>query len=407
MRQRELAYDPEMEVLRKRYWDLNTKPGGTRPAIRIETEPFAHEIIPKAEQQCTDPFAKRIEDQLLYRIYHRRIVGDDQLVPKTYQAGWRIHVDYFGFPVTKTMGTSINNTGTSGFRVNHAITNIAEDFHKLKPLTAVVDREYTRNYLAAVEDSIGDILPLEMIGCPALATFLTRNLLDLMSMENYYLSMMDAPDDVHRIMEYLLQNAFTLMRFFEDEKIMYLNNGENDNIWVSSYLFTDKLPAPDYSGVPRLKDMFLRTDSQETVGISPAMFSEFCLPYYQRLCALGGLWYYGCCEPVHPFWESSLVTIPNIKKVSISKWCDEEIMGQHLRGSGIVYSRKIDATLIGLEEEIRADGLAGYIQATMKHAKDCQVEFISRDIISTYGKPEKLKTAVNIMRREIASALGG
>ena len=404
---KELAYSPEMEALRKRYWDLNTKNNGTCPTVRIETEPFAHEIIPPAEQQCRDPFAKRIEDQLLYKLFHHQIIGDDQLIQKTYQLGWRINVDYFGFPITKTMGTSTSNTETAGFRVNHAIVNIAEDFQKLKPLNVVVNREYTRNYLAAVEDSIGDIMPVEMIGCPALATFLTRNLLDLMSMENYYLAMMDTPDDVHRIMEYLLQNALLLMRFFEDEKIMYLNNGEAENIWISSYLFTDKLPAPDYNGTPRLKDMFLRTDSQETVGISPAMFNEFCLPYYQRLCALGGLWYYGCCEPVHPIWESSLVTIPNIKKVSISKWCNEEIMGHHLRNSGIVYSRKIDASLVGLEGEINADGLAKYMQTTMKHTKDCQIEFIARDIISTYGNPGKLKTAVNIMRKEIAASLDG
>ena len=405
--QRELAYSPGMEALRKQHRDLNTKNSGTRPTVRIETEPFAHEIIPQKEQQCSDPFAKRIEDQLLYRIFHHQIVGDDQLIPKTYQVGWRINVDYFGFPVTKTMGTTIHEGAATGYRVNHAITAIAEDFHKLKPLRASVDREYTTNYRTAVEDSIGDILPVEMIGCPALATFLTRNLLDLMSMENYYLAMMDTPDDVHRIMEYLLQNAFILMRFFENEKIMYLNNGEVENIWTSSYLFTDKLPAPDYNGTPRLIDMFLRTDSQETVGISPAMFNEFCLPYYRRLCAAGGLWYYGCCEPVHPFWESSLAAIPNIKKVSISKWCNEEIMGHHLRNSGIVYSRKIDASFAGLEGELNTDGLARYMQASMKHAKECQIEFISRDILSTYGNPGKLKTAADIMRREIATALGG
>jgi hypothetical protein len=208
-------------------------------------------------------------------------------------------------------------------------------------------------------------------------------------------------------MEYLLLNALILMRFFENEKIMYVNNGEVDNIWTSSYLFTDKLPAPDYNGSPRLKDMFLRTDSQETVGISPAMFNEFCLPYYRRLFEAGGLWYYGCCEPVHPFWESSLKTIPNIKKVSISKWCNEEIMGRHLRNSGIVYSRKIDATFFGMEGEVRIDELSAYIQTTMKHAKDCQIEFISRDILSAYGNPGKLRTAANIMRKEINAALNG
>jgi hypothetical protein len=43
----------------------------------------------------------------------------------------------------------------------------------------------------------------------------------------------------------------------------------------------------------------------------------------------------------------------------------------------------------------------------MKHAGGCQIEFIARDIISTYGNPGKLKTAVSIIRKEIAAALSG
>ena len=403
-KQRELANSLEMESLRKQHWELNTHHRGTCPTVRIETAGFRKEIIPDIQIQCSDPFARTIENQLLYYIYHHQIVGDDQLIPKTYQISWKVDVDYFGFPVTKSIG--INTvTGTNfGFKVNHAISNIDDDFYKLKPLKASVDRDYTNNYITAVEDSIGDILQVEITGWPALATFLTRQLLDLMSMENFYLAMVDTPDQVHRIMKYLLQNAKNLMTFYETENIMYVNNGEVD-LWNSTYPFTDKLPAPSFEGRPRLIDMFLRTDSQETVGISPDMFNEFCLPYYQELCALGGLWYYGCCEPVHPIWECSLMTIPNIKKVSISKWCNEEIMGQHLRNSGIVYSRKIDSTFIGLDGEIDADGLARYIQATIKYAKDCQIEFVYREIQTTYGNPGKLRAAVDIIRKEINSAL--
>ena len=82
-------------------------------------------------------------------------------------------------------------------------------------------------------------------------------------------------------------------------------------------------------------------------------------------------------------------------------------MGHHLRNSGIVYSRKIDSTFIGLKGDVDADGLAKYMQGTMKHAKDCQIEFIAREIISLNGNPGKLKTAVDIMQREISAALGG
>jgi hypothetical protein len=219
-KQRELAYLPEMENLRKQYWDINCKNNGAHPTVRIETQGFRHEFIPGSERICTDHFAKRIEDQLLYAIYHNKIVNDDQLVSKTYQMGWRINVDNFGFPVTRTLATKSNESKQRGYRIDHAITDIEKDFHKLKPLKASVDRDYTEQYRDAAENSIGDILPIEMTGWPALATNLTKNLLDLMSMENFYLAVIDTPDQVHRLMKYLLQNAVNLMNFFESERIM-------------------------------------------------------------------------------------------------------------------------------------------------------------------------------------------
>ena len=102
-----------------------------------------------------------------------------------------------------------------------------------------------------------------------------------------------------------------------------------------------------------------------------------------------------------------MVTIPNIKKVSIRKWCNEEIMVHHLRNSGIIYSRKIDSTFVGLGGEIDAEGLAKYIQGTMKNAKECQIEFTYREIQTMYGTPSKLRTAVDIMRNEINAAPDG
>lgn len=403
-RQLSFASEPHMEELRRRHWELNNLVNGTLPVVRIETDNYISELVPENLLECETPFARNIERQLLYYLRHYELTGDDMIIPKTFQMEWTVHIDRFGFPIKRE--TAVSGTGHRiGYKTVYAIKSISRDFHKLKPLTASVDRTYTNAYRTAIEELIGDILPVEMIGWPKGVTFLTRNLLDLMSMEDFYIAMLDEPDEVHRIMEYLLNNAFILMEFYERERIMYVNNGAVD-LGNSSYPFTDQLPAADYQGVPRLKDMFLRTDSQETVGISPAMFNEFCLPYYKRLCQRAGLWYYGCCEPVHPIWEGSLSQIKNIKKVSISKWCDEEIMGQHLLNSGIVYSRKLDPLFLGADSGLDAEGLAASIRKTMKYAGGCQIEFLSREVATLYGNTAKLRTAVDIIRREIADALG-
>lgn len=394
--QLEMAHSQIMDVVYKRQWNLNNATGGTDPVVRIETENFVHELVPDKTIQCETPLARTIERRLLFLMNHHHLTGDDRLIPKTYSLEWIVNVDPYGFPIEKDIG-QLGNKHTNSFSIRHAIDSIEDDFHKLKPLAVSVDRPGTESLRAQIEDLIGDILPVEMVGWPKGVTFLTRCLLDLISMEGLYHALYDEPDGVHRIMEYVLNNAFALMDFFEKERIMYINNDTTD-MGNSTYPMTDALPAPGYTGVPRLVDMYLRTDSQETVGVSPAMFNEFFLPYYVRLCQRGGLWYYGCCEPVHDIWESSLSKIANIRKISISKWCDEEIMGSLLANKPMVYSRKLDALFLGGGFELDAKGLKKYIEATMRYAKECQVEFLAREIPSIYGNTAKLRDAVDIIR---------
>ena len=387
-----LAHSPAMDEIYKRQWDINTGTGGTCPVVRIETEGLVNDLVPINTIECETPVARTLEHKMLFFMNHHKLTGDDRLVPKTYQLEWIVNIDPYGFPIQKEV-----DEHSHGFKIHHAIKSIEEDFHKLKPLSATVDRAGTQNFRAVVEDTIGDILPVEMAGWPKGITFLTRCLLDVISMEDMYRALYDEPEGIHRLMEYMLGNALALMEFYEKEQIMYINNGATD-MGNSTYPMTTDLPAPGYSGVPRLIDMYLRTDSQETVGISPAMFREFFLPYYRRLCERGGLWYYSCCEPVHDIWESSLSGIKNIRKVSISKWCNEEIMGKHLANKPIVYSRKLDALFLGGGVSLDEQGLAKYIKDTMRHAKGCQIEFLSREIASIYGNTAKLRRAVDIIR---------
>jgi len=395
--QLELAHSPIMDEIYKRQWALNTGTGGTTPVVRLETENFAHELVPEETIQCETPLARTIERKLLFFMNHHRLTGDDRLMIKAYPLEWLVNIDPYGFPLQMEFGLAAGNRHTGGFSVTHAINSVEDDFDKLKPLTITVDRAGTTSLRDQINDAIGNIMPVEMIGWPKGVTFLTRCLLDLMSMEGLYHALYDDPKGVHRMMEYVLNNALILMDFYEKEGIMYVNNDATD-MGNSTYPMTNALPASGYTGVPRLTDMYLRTDSQETVGVSPTMFGEFFLPYYSRLMARGGLWYYGCCEPVHTIWESCLSPISNIKKISVSKWCDEEIMGSQLANKPIVYSRKLDALFLSGGYDLDAKGLKQYIQETMRHAKGCQIEFLSREIPMIYGNTAKLREAVDIIR---------
>jgi hypothetical protein len=130
------------------------------------------------------------------------------------------------------------------------------------------------------------------------------------------------------------------------------------------------------------------------------MFGEFCAPYYRAVCAPLGLLYWGCCEPAHPLWEH-IRPMPHLKKVSISRWCDQPFMGEALRGTDIVFSRKPDPKFLGVHERLDEEAWAAHVRETLEAARGCFVEFIYRDVYTVHGNLAKPRRAVEIARREI------
>ena len=253
---------------------------------------------------------------------------------------------------------------------------------------------------AFLDDLLGDLLPVRIRTGTYGATMLTHRVVELMGMQAYLLAILDAPDAVHALMAYLRDNALRVMRWAESEGLLRLNNGNQDS-FGSSYNFTERLPAPGLNGGPvRLCDMWGASNSQETVGISPAQFHEFCFPYYRDVCEPVGLLYYGCCEPAHPFWDD-IRRLPHLKKVSISRWCDEAFMGEALRGTEIVYSRKPHPNFLSVDERLDEDAWAAHIRETLDATRGVSVEFIVRDVYTVHGNLNNARRAVEIARREI------
>jgi hypothetical protein len=142
-------------------------------------------------------------------------------------------------------------------------------------------------------------------------------------------------------------------------------------------------------------------ESQETVLCSPAQCEEFVFAYYRPIAEKFGRTYYGCCEPVHSRWES-LKTLPNLKRLSISPWCDEAMMAETL-GRDYVYSRKPNPAIISVrdfdEDLIRAD-----LRKTLDVTHDCNVEIIMKDVHTLSGDPHRMARWVEIAREMIAEA---
>lgn len=395
MRQQEIASLPVMNERLEQWRALNTgRPA--KPPVILETWTFDQEFIPEnGVLESLSPVARQIERQLLINIRNHELIDDDKIIPPYYEIPWQTQTDKYGLEL------EIAHADEPGiaYQYKHPVTDIERDFHKILPSTFRFFKEETLRQKKFIEDLIGDIIPVIVTGHPE-TLCLTQNFIHLMGMESFYFAMIDHPDIIHMLLRQFTDDFIRISEVRGANGLLTFGN-RSDHI-ISSHTITGEPADPGPTRTVDLTDSWAWVESQETSAIAPQMFEEFFLSYYAEACSHMGHIYYGCCEPVHPVYELLLSRIPNIRKFSISKWCDEEKMGEALRGSGIVYSRKPDPTFVGIGGPVLdTEGWRDHIIKTLSAAKGCQLEFIIRDVYTCCGNLGKAKHAVEIAREQI------
>lgn len=401
-RQAEIAALPVMEARRRLWTDMNDGKPGARPPFAIESWTFDRDFLPASIFQCRSEYGRKLEGAFLRNIRHHEILNDDHVCPDTLDMGWHVWCDELGIEIPTSYAKDAEGVVT-GYHFDCPIRDLRDGFEMVKPSRFGVDRESTLAEKAFLEETFGDLLPVAIRSGTYGRNCLTQRLVRLMTMETFFLAMYDCPDKLHAVMGLLRDNALRMSKWAEQEGLLVLNNG-NQCTCGTCFNFTTLLPkSPVGVGPVRLSDMWGTMDSQETVGISPELFHEFFFPYYRDLAALFGLVYWGCCEPADPIWETSLSKLPNLKAVSISRWANQSFMAEVLEGRGIVFSRKPDPNLLGVDVRLNEEAWAREIRTTLEIAqgKDLPLEFVVRDVYSMHGDLGKPRRAVEIARREI------
>lgn len=385
---------------RKKLWYAHNNCKAERPVIVYETFPFEREILPAS--QCISEDAKIIEHQLLRAIANYEQINDDKVVSPYYTVDWHIEFLRYGIETKKIFAK--DNLGlNTGYRDEHLITDIMKDLPNLKPSVYSVNREFTMKRMNMVEEIIGDILPvvikntsLQWEACVSIRA------VELMGSEAMMTSMIENPDEIKKLFRYLTDDIQSYISWQESEKLLTLNN-ENDYVGSGSYGFTNELPTERYleTGNVTTKDLWVNLNSQESVGISPKMYGEFIFPYIMEIAKRFGLVYHGCCEPVESIWADYISKIPSLRKVSISPWCNEQFMGDALKGSNVIYSRKPHPVLLGVDKDLNEEAFTNSIQTTLKCASGCTLEFIFRDLYTLAGNIKKVGQATDIIKQQI------
>ena len=391
----------ELNQKRIKEWYLHNDLKGERPMVQLEMWTFEQEIIPQ-RLKCVTPKARALEAQLYRNFLNRELFDDDRVVPDYFPLSYDAWFRMFDIEV-KVENAQLDGHQSLGHHFIPCLEDLEEDYEegKIKPSTFGVDLERTEKKKQFIEEMIGDILPVK-IQMDCLYSVPTQMLVHIMSMEQMMFNMYDYPELFKKMMGQIADDTLAYYRMLEEKKLI-LPTTTFESVGQGTFAFTNDLPGEDvFRERPfTTKDVWGFMDSQETVGISPQMYEEFIFPCYQKISSQYGLLSYGCCEPVHPIWERCISKLENLRKVSISPWCDEAYMGEQLRGSQVIYHRKPSPNYLGVDRILDEDALREHIRTTLRAAKGCKVEFTQRDVYTIHNDLDKARRYIEIIREEI------
>lgn len=397
VKQLELANMERNQKLTKMWYNHNELQG-ERPMIHLEMETFSHEILPQ-RMQCKGTFARVVEKQILDNYLNQELFDDDRVTPDYYPLEYDQWFRLFDVDVKIQHTTGMGGAESLGHHFIPVLKNLEEDYGKLKKSTFGIEIASTMKKKEVIEDAIGDILPVKLITA-CLYSVPTQMLVHIMDMQDMMLAMYDDPELFLEMMDRIAEDTLAYYRLMEEKQII-LPTVAGEPLGQGSWCYNRTLPG-NADRPLKSTDVFGFMDSQETVGISPDMYEEFIFPCYQKIASQFGLLSYGCCEPVHPIWERCLSKLPNLRKISISPWCEEEYMGEQLRGSRVIYHRKPSPNYLGVDKILDEDAFRGHIRKSLKAAAGCEMEITQRDVYTIHNNVEKAHRYIEIIKEEIA-----
>lgn len=348
--------------------------------------------------KCTDPECRRLEEILVGAILAYERVDDDRIIPDRFVVEWSTEVsnrcDELQFKHAED-----GKGGALGFETNKPIKNIDADFHKLKRRTAKVDRKLTARRVELAAEVFRGLLPVVAGSCGSHhSDGISYSAVLLVGMQELYFEMAANPDSVHRLFTLFAEDNMALGQWQEDEGLLTINNDGNQGYCSGSSQFTDKVPGRRIGPGEKVlsTDRYGYLEAQEAAGISPDMFAEFLMPHFRRLASKFRIFKFGCCEPVHGFMPH-LAQLPNLHKVSVTPWCDQQKLASNCRKDVIWCRKPVPLKLCG--PVFDPNDFKAHLRETIDIGADFFVEFVFRDTNRLTGAMEgRLSEACRIIR---------
>ncbi len=386
----ELAARPVEDEKRKLWYAVNSLQK-VRPLIFCSPENSWREILPKESLLCEDRLARDWELRLRMEIFWGSQMNDDRVIEPIFPVSYVFHRTNWGMEETYEQ---VAERGS--FRWKAPLTDY-KDMDKLRFPKITVDYEATEQRVQLAQEIFGDLLRVGARFSCSWHKGLSRIAANLRGLEQILYDIYDYPDELLRLMAFLRDGLLAELDFLEENNLLFLNN-RGEYVGSGGFGYTNELPASDFAGKVRTKDLWGFAESQETVGISPAAFEEFVFQFQLPILERFGLNCYGCCEPLDLRWDIVKKT-PRLRRVSVSPWADWARMAEQLQDK-YIYSLKpnpADIALPNLDEEHIRKGL----REALKITEGCVLEIIMKDVTTVGNNPQNVVDWCRIAREEV------
>lgn len=375
----ELATDERQQKINKRMRDTNDLKL-VRPVVLMDEIPwYQMDIDGELKCLCEDKAARGLETKLRQGIYRRKHFACDTILEPFH----RVRMAYDSTGIGIDAKESILRTDATNNIVSHSYEDILEDEEsveliKIPEFTVRPDKD-ERN-MEYYTDLLGDTMPVKLCGRSYMYYAPWDKIARYRGMEAILFDFYDRPEHLHAIRQKFHDILIAEMDFVE--KHLHVDPNAPDLHCTPAYV----------SGLAEdgWKATWLRTMAQGFSEVSPQMHQEFEMDYVLQVAERYAYTYYGCCEPLDKKLDV-IFRIPNLRKVGVSPWANEEVMAERLGGK-YVYARKPNPAHVAMS--VDPDVVRAETEKTVKLCQKygCPVEFVLKDISTVSNRPENLIT---------------
>jgi len=391
----ELAAESE-NMERRRLWTRMNDLQPVRPMVYINELPWNELNIGGAlDQTCLSPWARQQERWFKHHIFLWKHLPGDMVLSDHLPSAKVFRSTGFGIKEDVDIKKTDEDNSVVSRHFKPQIVE-EEDLEKIRPAVVTYDREITFRHLIWAEEVFKDILPVRLTGIKHQWYTPWDTLVRWTGIEEAMMDLYDRLDFIHEAVERIVVSCMEEMRQFRELELLD-TGADNTRVGSGGYGYCSSLPL-GMEGPVTPDRVWGCSNAQIFSEVSPDMHWDFALRHDLPWLEQFGLNYYGCCEPLHQK-IAILRRIPNLRKVSVSPWCNAEKMAEEL-GDEVVLSVKpnpaVFATDVWNPDKARSD-----IRALLEKTRGCSVELVMKDVSTVRRDPIRLFEWAKIARQEV------